>query len=394
MASYLRPCVALAPWSPENLGPFGPFNYELFHNRDFYNDSRTSFARFWIRWDHLQPYEAYSNTTADGRPIPGYGGAGLSPQAYLYYMASNIQKARQDGRRIVLTLYATPSWANASRRASGPRPAGASDFYCPPDSAAAGTASSFGSPYDFIISSLALWFHTQAPRNPWFPGAAVDFLEVVNEPNLQWWPQTNYSGQKLMPFTAAAMMATARTRTRLSFGNYPIIAGPAVVDTQRNEPTITDWLSTTNEILFWLSATTVDQFLAWTIHNYGDVRDGTNLASSAVGRLRAANWRGWPYADVNDPYLLATEGGYRHTGAPPTAAQEQVQADRLESTWTRYRAAPGVGMMTNYLMWSVPTYDTGLCDQVTQSYDPSAPASAYERRAVATWRDLPTTAPR
>jgi hypothetical protein len=66
-------------------------------------------------------------------------------------------------------------------------------------------------------------------------------------------------------------------------GNLPIIAGPAVADTTTSTPTGQDWLSFTNEVLtlFLAFQYPVDQHMAWTIHNYGDIRYDTNLARQA-----------------------------------------------------------------------------------------------------------------
>jgi hypothetical protein len=387
MADYLRPAIALAPWSAGNNGPDGPQNYRLFNNPGFFSDARTPWARFWIRWDFLQP-RGVTDPAKDTLEIPGY--PGLTPQLYVLHMNLQIQKARNDGRAIVLTLYSFPSWTNRQRAASGPQPANGYDYLCPPDNVAAGTATSFGSPYDAIIWYICTYYHTQ---NPVVPGVSIDFLEVTNEPNLQWWPQTNYAKQKLMSTVAAGMMATARTRTRLSTGNLPIIAGPAVADTTTSTPTRQDWLSFTNEVLtlFLAFQYPVDQYMAWTIHNYGDIRDDTNLARQARIRLEAGQWRGWPYADPARAYLLATEGGdlIRGTG------DYTRQGDRLQVTWDRYRATDGVAMMTNYQTWSTPGWDSGLCLQWPGgAFDPTRPRAQYERPAVARWATFGTAAPR
>jgi hypothetical protein len=388
MADYLRPAIALAPWSVRNNGPLGPQNYQNFHNPEFFSDARTPWARFWIRWDFLQPV-GVTDPAKDTTAIPGY--PALSPQAYLLYMNLQIQKARLDGKSIVLTLYAFPSWTNRGRAASGPRPSsGGYDYWCPPDNVAAGTATSFGSPYDAIIWYLCTYYHTQ---NPVVPHVSIDILEVTNEPNLQWWPQTNNAGQKLMSTVAAGMMATARTRTRLSTGNLPIIAGPAVVDTTTSTATRQDWLSFTNEVLtlFLIFQYPIDQYIAWTIHNYGDIRDNTNLARQARLRLEAGQWRGWPFADPTRPYLLATEGG----DLISSAADYQRQGDRLQATWDRYRATEGIGMMTNYLTWSDAEFDSGLCVRwPAAAFDAARPRAQYERPALARWANFGTTAPR
>jgi hypothetical protein len=189
MADYLRPAIALAPWSANNNGPLGPQNYQNFHNPEFFSDARTPWARFWIRWDFLQP-AGVTDPAKDTTAIPQY--PSMTPQAYLLYMNLQIQKARLDGKSIVLTLYAFPSWTNRGRAASGPRPAAGYDYLCPPDNVAAGTASSFGSPYDAIIWYLCTYYHTQ---HPVVPGVSIDILEVTNEPNLQWWPQKTARGR-------------------------------------------------------------------------------------------------------------------------------------------------------------------------------------------------------
>jgi hypothetical protein len=241
-----------------------------------------------------------------------------------------------------------------------------------------------------MLYYLALYFHPQVPVNP---GVYIDFFEVLNEPNLMFWPQyESTAGNPLMHLWAAAMMATARHVTR-STGNLPMVMGPAIANTNMNTSATVDWRTFMTRTLDTLAAWGIasDQYMAWSLHNYGDIRYDDNRAREARLLLESRGWRGWPYQDPARVYVMATEGGDVISGS----SDYQRQAQRVGDNWNRMRGTAGVGMVNNYQTWSNAGYDTGLCVRFpSPPPDGSRPRSDYHRPVLNTWADLPTSAPR
>ncbi len=83
-----------------------------------------------------------------------------------------------------------------------------------------------------------------------------------------------------------------------------------------------------------------DQYMAWSLHNYGDIRYDDNRAREARLLLESRGWRGWPYQDPARVYVMATEGGDVISGS----SDYQRQAQRVGDNWNRMRGTAGVGM--------------------------------------------------
>lgn len=131
--------------------------------------------------------------------------------------------------------------------------------------------------------------------------------------------------------------------------------------------------------------------MAWSLHNYGDIRHDDNRAREARLLLESRGWRGWPYQDPARVYVMATEGGDVISGS----SDYQRQAQRVGDNWNRMRGTAGVGMVNNYQTWSNAGYDTGLCVRFPNPPpDGSRPRSDYHRPVLNTWADLPTSVPR
>jgi len=244
--------------------------------------------------------------------------------------------------------------------------------------------------------------NNSAANNAW-----VDFLEVMNEPNFRWWPQTTSDGRKLLHLWAAQMLDSARNDTRY-LGNQPIILGPTLSDTVGSPSTrgydefMTATLDRLRELDFPALSTAGDDYVAWSHHNYGDLEypNSPLLGSSSRSykvreKLKQYGWRGWPYHDATNPYVLITEGGARID----QVGGELNQSNRISAVWNDLYGRDGMGMITNYEMWSAGTFDSGLCD--IPAFDPNAgypygePGQCNPERVVFnTWPDLPTTTPR
>lgn len=386
----LRPCIAFPSWGAGNAGYYGPACYASFKNPEFVTHSRTPWVRVWIRWDLLQPSSAGTNPIYDTGPLadlPGY-----SPSSYLAFKALEIQTARNAGKNVILQLHATPAWANQTTRAQGPNPGGRPNYMSPPWDT---STSSF---YAQIVRFVASYF---SPISPATPGVYIDFLEVCNEPNLEFWPPLPPSTapqQLLMPYFAAGMLSTARWVTKNQTANVPVIMGPGLSDTDRTDTAASGhvaWDVFMRALLTIYPAygTPSDDRMLWTMHNYGDVKYGSSRASSAVGILDQYGWNGYPSG--GNSYIYLTEGGY---SVNSSAAYDLVtQSNLVLGTWNRMWAAPRIGMMTNYQTWSAPGpfNDTGLCIiWPGGGYNPNALATLYERPVLAAWALLPTTYPR
>ncbi len=203
-----------------------------------------------------------------------------------------------------------------------------------------------------------------------------------------------------------------------SLGGFPIMLGPAVSDIRgssrlrTDKKVFVDSLLSRLEVLGALNLPSV----CWSQHNYDDVTydrgPGSPTGNIELGtldtraRLTSHGWRGWPTQNAADPRMLLTEGGVtlqdvmakygqggslttdRGGNVPPISQSQYLakQAALLERAWNRMRTnteGAGVGMMTNYLFWTDPNYDSGLVDSPTNS-----PPNGAIRPAYNTWKSL------
>jgi len=392
MSGYLRPAIAMGQWAPKNGGYSGPHGYARYRNQEFFAGSRTPWARFWVSWSRLQPFGPGDPATTIA-PYPDW--PGVTPQMYVAALDDVVVRARQDGRRVILTLRDCPNWANPQTRAMGnPDPARRFDPWAPPDNV--------GHDSDWAI--LVYWLAVRYNVNNGVANRWADVLEVCNEPNLEWWPQS--AG---LHVRAAQMMETARYITRVATGDWPLIAGPALSDV-----TDTDSLSTSYGTFLGRMFTSMrnlnffgDSQVIWTHHSYGDsthaLKGNQNRAADVRRRLRdELGWRGWPSGSTTDVQLFLTEGGanLNHSKVRTTSKQDTLVSNhwRLIQNDANPEAA-GIAMITNYLTWSERGFDTGLCNVLLEDEDPATPYPAVpstggQRPVYFSWPWLPTTYPR
>lgn len=416
MAQYLRPCVSLASWGFPNRGYYGPASFVAYRNRDFYRNSRTPWARFFIRWDYLQPTQGLA-PGADETTLLSLGG-GMTSALYLLQMDDVIRQARLAGCRIVLCVHICPRWANSERwPSSGPPPDGGDISLIPPDdSKIAGWP--YRGPWWDLIAYLVQRYTKLDSRNVG-SNRWVDFLEVLNEPN-QWALQGGGQGSAAYQ-VAARMMRTAHEvldgsaaypeiTGHAGYGGEPLLMGPSTSSYQDpNTQAGTKYDQFTDQLADRLRQIGFNEngHFAWSHHNYDDVEflgeSGAPPLSAVVvrGKLqngalwRGTSWHGWPYADPARPYLTLTEGGARIE----VVGSEERQKNKVVAAWDLMRKntdeGAGIGMFTNYLFWSAEGFDSGLCQRLAFPALPDWQLPFPGHRPVFTaWTSLQTTAPR
>jgi hypothetical protein len=159
-----------------------------------------------------------------------------------------------------------------------------------------------------------------------------------------------------------------------SYGGYsaPIIAAPAVGDVPGGSNS-TNYETFTDDVLAhlrYLGRQGNVPNVAWSLHNYEDVKDsdqgfGTTTRAEIVReRLSEWGWNGWGNGDSEAPYVLATEGGYNLKGDHSQGNLEKQRQGIVSAYEAAHNASlgGGIGMFTQYLMYTVEAYDSGLLD--------------------------------
>ncbi len=405
MAADLRRAVVLGPFGC--ISPGSPQDYTAAQNADLFRATRTRWVRLWADWPTLEP--------TDGQ-VDAVKLDGLDRQ---------VAAARRDGLGIVLTLYRFPTWANGTgaytrqeldatmpdRRTATQSDAQAKSLlFRPPDDV------SDSSPFARFVGRLLDRYGRSDPARPSLD-AAIDVLEVCNEPNLQWWPQQDPNPAS--PYTSdgagisvhrkvAGMFATAQRLAAARPPGGPLLAGPACADVTSTNRLSTGYASFAARFLPELTRIgfTAGAGFAYTHHNYNDVTFDqgpgttgpdptrtTNFAADMRRRLVAGGWDGWPDGAAASAGLLLTEGGVTLTSiASPTrwnitdaSAKRAKQAELLSRNFERMQAGPdseGIAMVSQYLFYTDPNYDSGLCE-ISES-------GGARRPAFTTWASLPS----
>ena len=395
MASDLRRAVVLGPAGC--IYPGSPQDYTAAGNAGFFRETGTRWVRMWADWPTLEPT------------------AGQIDAAKFAALDAQIARARRDGLRVVLTLYRFPTWANGydaaqaasyapDRRTQNQAETSSKQavFKIPAD---VSPASAWGRFVDRILARYGRGNLSRPSLD-----AVVDVLEICNEPNLQWWPQQDPNaaspftsdGTKISVHRTVARMFVTAKQLAAARPMSPILAGPGCADVTSNNRLSTAYDSFANRFLAELKALAFDPgaSVAYSHHNYTDVSydqgantsgpDGTRTTNFAADMRRrlVANWAGWPAGDAANPGLLLTEGGVtmsKIAGLYPGADPRAKQAELLQRNWDRMNAGPdsaGISMVSQYLWYTDPNYDSGLCE--------TSESSGAKRPAYATWRSLPS----
>ena len=308
------------------LGPGGVGDEQRYgSNRRYIAETGCSWVRLWAEWPKLQPRP---DAPPDFRALD-----------------AEIAAARADGLKVMLTAWRYPRWANGTARLTpeqdaryelrdrldpGADPARRKDLtFRPPDDL--GPDSAFGR-----------WLAALGRRD-------VDAIEVVNEPNLQLWPQTGVHE------AVARMIATARD----AIGDGPAVVGPATSDRVGSNRLSTDHLDFARALISELEVRPD----AWSHHTYGDVENDTAERLAAAGRLVRAAWPDMP--------IQVTETGARLTSIARAerlrddTVVRRRQAELISRGYERLRtgkAGAGVELVLQYLFITDINYDSGLCE--------------------------------
>ena len=276
--------------------------------RRFFEDTGTPWVRVWADWPEFEP-------------LPG-----VHDEGSLARLDEDVDAARVDGRRVMLTTWRVTPWATPS----------GDPYRLPPDLSPA--------------SDWARWIGFLLERY----SGRIDALELMNEPNFQLHGAT--------PDEVARMMVTAQQLASARLG-APLLVAPATAD-------VPGYDAFTSDLLDRLDARGFEAGprFAWSHHSYNDVEGDTAERTGRVGALLAGRWP-----------LFITETGARLNviESPP----QPRQAELLDRYWQRMQFGPeGEGVMAvfQYLFVSSPNYDSGLCDP------DGTPRAAYR-----SWARLP-----
>src|SRR4051812_27544098 len=345
------------------LGPFFAFHSDQRYesNRARFDDTGTPWVRLWADWPQLQPEAARAPDAGTGARVV----AALDAQ---------VDRARADGRRVMLTAWRFAPWANGTaslsdaddvrfrladrlRRGADPAARKSLTYRLPGDLSPSGA---WGRWIAWLLARYA---------------GRIDALEIVNEPNLQLWPQRDAAGALTIDAAVATMMQTAAALASRE-KRAPMLVAPATGDPVGDSRLRTGYHTFTRALLDRLAERRFEPGprFAWSHHNYTDVESLLAGADNRVARVRAmltGRWTGWPRGDGRAPGILVTESGARpevvaaRFGLRDRAAALRGQAEALRHNASLMTLAPegaGVGMLCQYLFVTDVFYDSGLCE--------------------------------
>jgi Cellulase (glycosyl hydrolase family 5) len=291
---------------------------------------RTTHVRFWVDWPYVQPDGgiALENPANPGLP-------------HLAALDAQVDAALADGLQVILMPYRYPRWVNHTRVHFH----GKSPEWRIPDSG--------HGPYSPWARFVEALWRRYAGR--------MSCFEVVNEPNLQLWPQDDVAER------VAWMIATV-DGIALRHDRAATCLAPSISDAESDRPfMITERRPFTAALLDALERRGFagGEHWVWSFHNYNDAELGGDRVSDTRAQL-APRWRGRRAGD-GGPLLYATEGGVRLHGVSRRYGERfspqrrrELQAALLSEAIARYERTPGVGLFTQYTVTADPGYDCGL----------------------------------
>jgi hypothetical protein len=344
--------------------------------RPFVLDSGTRWVRMWADWPSLQP---------EASVAPQFGRGAWR----LRSLDRQIARAGADGVRVILTSYRFPGWANGTAGlippvdavyelhdrvpafgyTGAPKPLG---FRLPPD---LGPGSAWGRWIEFLIARYR---------------GRIAALELINEPNSQVWPLEDpsptadpYDQGPIAIHRAVAQMFATASGIAASYDPAPLLMGPATSDGAGDSRLAIGYDTFTGLLLDELDRIgfVAGPRFAWSQHNYTDVEESLeHTRAEEVQGMLAARWTGMPA-------LFIPEGGARLTrlaqlyGTTAPDELRTLQASLLARNveqMAQVAGGAGVAMVGQYLFFTDPHFDSGLCE-----------VDGTQRPAYARWRALP-----
>jgi hypothetical protein len=292
--------------------------------------ARVTHIRFWVDWPVVQPDRGIALDDPANPGLPN-----------LAALDAQVDAAIADGLQVILMPWRYPRWVNHTTEHFVRK----SPEWRLPDS-----GHGPDSPWARFVE--ALWRR--------YVGRMA-YFEVVNEPNLQLWPQDDIAER------VAAMIATVDGIARAHDLAATCLA-PSISDAESDRPVmITErrpFCATLLDALDRRGFAGGDHWI-WSFHNYNDAELGGDRVSDMRAQL-GGRWRG-RLAPDGGPLVYATEGGVRLIGVErrygqvfSPQRQRAEQAAMLSDAIARYARTPGVGLFTQYTVTADPGYDCGL----------------------------------
>jgi hypothetical protein len=395
-ASGVRKLIDIGPGGV--ISPGSAQDYRYFSNPTYFADTRTAWIRMWADWPSLQPDPGYA---IDDPRSPGY--------SKLLALDDQVARACADGLSVILMPYRYPGWANGTAPVAAAigsdaevsfqfwdrmnEPAWAQYLgsgrqvavFDPPRAALAyrlpdeghGPASAWARFFEFLYDRYHYGQHQS--------GRFASAFELVNEPNLQLWPQQAPPNPAALfaptPATAAhavaEIIATAQViSARYEHSTLMLAPSSSDVDVPHGRRW-TPYDAFVGQVLDQLDAIGYSEHpqQGWSHHNYGDVEYRTGAARSE--RVLAALSGRWQGA----PGLYITEGGARVSRMArlyPLEDPRAAQARSLQEAWAAHATA-GAAMFAQYLLYDDSNFDSGLLEP--------SPATVA-RPSYAVWKAL------
>ena len=261
----IGPGGVIAPGSAQDLRVAG--------NAGYFTETGTRWIRMWADWPSLQP----DGDLAPDDPL-SRGAANLRA------LDEQIALADRLGLRVLLMPYRFPRWANDTDEDERDPHGKAPEYKLPADPYGPGSA------WAGFFAFLHDRYHAGREAGPRVAG-----FELVNEPNLQLWPQPG------VPRAVAQLLKTAQGISARSAHSTMLYAPSISDDDAPTSGRYTRWSEFVPALLDELVAAGYlpHSGQAWSHHNYTDVeRRQTQTRSQAIRALLKGRWGGHVEGDA------------------------------------------------------------------------------------------------
>ena len=395
MSSTLRKIIDIGPGGVIYPGSAQDLRYA--QNLSYFSDTRTRWIRFWADWPSLQPHPDYAPD--DPR----------SPGAWkLQALDEQIRLANANGIKVMLMPYRFPTWVNGTSTLSAQKNTDAEISFRPADRMTKAAwdryVRSGRDPAAYSPSRRALEYllpdDAYGPTSAWATffdflyrryhygqrasGRWVDGFELVNEPNLQLWPQQAASADPADAWATSATSIEAaiarllKTAQGISsrYAHSTMLYAPSVSDSDTASSRLyTRYDEFVPRLLDALAATgyLVHSRQAWSHHNYTDVEKRQTstrtqlIRGAAQGPLVGLQQR--PVADgLRDRGRRAALADAGALSRRRIRARPRRSACATRGRCTSATAAPGPAWRCSRSTCSTPTpTSTAVCSTRTRA---------------------------